>query len=145
MLETQRAGSIRHPIKMSHGFRKFFFTSLVRARVEPIYREMLMGHKTAGQGTGVNNLMLVYDKPEAAEILEEYLRAIPELTISPDAQLQNQVTELKSFKDNVEAEIQKRVTQGIQEALQPYVERLYKEGKLDTIPVEIATERQVAE
>ena len=48
---------------------------------------MLLGHKIG--------LSSSYYRPSESELLEEYLRVIPELTISDENRLQKQVQELK--------------------------------------------------
>jgi len=68
-LET---GQKRHPFKVNHGFRKFFNTMAMRS-MKPILVEMLMGHSI---GLGDN-----YYRPSEKEILEEYVKAIPDLNI----------------------------------------------------------------
>ncbi|MGC2429283.1 MAG: hypothetical protein WA421_19790 [Nitrososphaeraceae archaeon] len=42
--ETKAIGSIRKEVKASHGFRKFATTNMIRAKVNPEAREMLLGH-----------------------------------------------------------------------------------------------------
>jgi len=65
--------SRRFEFKQAHGFRKFFKTRMEMSGVKPIITEMLMGH-----GVGVSNS---YMKPTARELVEEYSKAIDELTI----------------------------------------------------------------
>lgn len=57
----------------THGFRKDFKTSLERAGVKSLHVEMLMGHNV---GLAAN-----YYRPEEKDILGDYLKAIPFLTI----------------------------------------------------------------
>jgi hypothetical protein len=59
--------------KQAHGFRKFFKTRMEIKGVKPIITEMLMGH-----ALGVSSS---YMKPTEKELLEEYSKAIDELTI----------------------------------------------------------------
>jgi len=65
-------GQKRHPFKVNHGFRKFFNTMAIRS-MKPILVEILMGHSI-----GVSDSYL---RPSEKDILEEYLKAIPDLSI----------------------------------------------------------------
>ena len=62
-----------YEFKQAHGFRKFFKTRMEMSGVKPIITEMLMGH-----GIGVS---ASYMKPTEKELLEEYSKAIDNLTI----------------------------------------------------------------
>lgn len=59
--------------KQAHGFRKFFKTRMEMKGVKPIITEMLMGH-TLGVSSS-------YMKPSEKEMMEEYVKAIPGLTV----------------------------------------------------------------
>ena len=52
---------------------------------------MLLGHKIG--------LSSSYYRPSEAELLEEYLRVVPELTINEENRLSRQVQELKEKDD----------------------------------------------
>jgi len=65
--------SRRFEFKQAHGFRKFFKTRMEMSGVKPIITEMLMGH-TLGVASS-------YMRPTEKEMLEEYAKAIDELTI----------------------------------------------------------------
>ena len=74
MRATIREG--RYPgyeFKQAHGYRKFFKTRMEVAGVKPIITELLMGH-----GIGVASS---YMKPSTEEMLGEYAKGIPPLTI----------------------------------------------------------------
>jgi integrase len=60
--------------KQAHGFRKFFKTRMEMSGVKPIITEMLMGH-----ALGVSSS---YMKPVEAELVEEYAKAVKNLTMS---------------------------------------------------------------
>jgi len=64
----------RKQVPIFHGFRKFFTTQLVNSRLNPEIREMLLGHKIG--------LASAYYKPTEQEMLNEFLKAVPFLTIS---------------------------------------------------------------
>jgi integrase len=63
-----------YDVKQAHSFRKFFKTKMEMSGVKPIITEMLMGHALGVAGS--------YMKPTLAEMVEEYVKAIDNLTIS---------------------------------------------------------------
>ena len=97
-----RAGKNRKPVQATHGFRKFFRTQLLLAKVDHDVRELLMGHSK-------HKLELVYTRLTEEEMYHEYEKAIDFLTIDPANRLQRKVEMLtveKSKVDQVMAEIQ---------------------------------------
>jgi hypothetical protein len=70
-------GQRRHEFQADHGFRKFFKTHAEQA-MRPINVEMLMGHST-----GISDS---YYRPNERELLEDYLKAVPKLTLLPENQ-----------------------------------------------------------
>lgn len=44
LVEGQKHGMKRNPVSRPHGFRKFVTTNMVRAKLSPEAREMLLGH-----------------------------------------------------------------------------------------------------
>jgi DNA anti-recombination protein RmuC len=79
-----------------NGFRKFANTNFVRAKVDPIKKEMLLGHK------GSLGLDMNYYRPNEDEILQEYLKAVDYLTINNEHRLQWKVVELTQKQDDIE-------------------------------------------
>lgn len=69
----------RKEIPLLHGIRKFFTKQLVDSKVNPEIREMLLGHKIGLTG--------VYYRPTVQDMLNEYLKAVPLLTISNEERL----------------------------------------------------------
>jgi len=65
-------GKRRHEFQVDHGFRKFF-KSACEKQMKSLHVEMLMGHSV---GLADN-----YYRPTSQEIMQDYLRAVPELTI----------------------------------------------------------------
>jgi len=63
----------RHEFAIDHGFRKFFKTRAEQV-MKPINVEWLMGHST-----GISDS---YYRPTENELLDDYLKAVPLLTIS---------------------------------------------------------------
>jgi integrase len=84
---TRNRGKIRKEVAMFNGFRKFFNTNLVRAKVNGAVKEMLMGHSI--------DLDDNYYKPSQEEVLQEYIKAIDLLTINEENRLKRKVVELK--------------------------------------------------
>ncbi|MGH9987124.1 MAG: hypothetical protein ACRD8W_24520, partial [Nitrososphaeraceae archaeon] len=76
-----------HEIMASHGFRKFCITQMVKARLEYNIREFLVGHRRT---TGLDRH---YDRTTEEDRLQEYMKAIDLLTISPENRLRKQVAE----------------------------------------------------
>ena len=62
-----------YEFKQAHSFRKWFKTRMEMSGVKPIVTEMLMGHDIGVSGS--------YMKPTKEELLEEYAKAIDNLTV----------------------------------------------------------------
>ena len=77
---------------MCHGFRKFFTTQCINAKVNPEIREMLLGHKIG--------LTSCYYRPTEEEMCTEYQNAIDNLTIDPANRLQRKIETLSIEKSN---------------------------------------------
>jgi integrase len=88
-----------YEFKQAHGYRKFFKTRMEVAGVKPIITELLMGH-----GIGVASS---YMKPSTEELLAEYAKGIPTLTILSrerdkadlKGEMKNQLLLVAGFKD----------------------------------------------
>lgn len=91
--QTLPPGKKHHEWKGAHGYRKFY-KSRAEQVMKPINVEVTMGHDL-----GVSES---YWKPTEREVLEDYLKAVPLLTINVDKLiLQKQVEELtEKTKDN---------------------------------------------
>lgn len=87
-------GRIRKNVRLTAGFRKFFDTQLIYARVEPRTKEMFMGHSI-----GLDDH---YFKPGENYVLEEYFKAIDCLTINEENRLKKKVKELTSKQSQIE-------------------------------------------
>jgi integrase len=95
--ETKKStGRVRKPVSRFNGFRKFFNTNLVRAKVNPAVKEMLMGHSLPIR------LDVNYYRPGQDEILQEYLKAVDLLTINEENRLKREVFELRQKSDRFE-------------------------------------------
>lgn len=85
-------GKRRHEVQLDHGFRKFFNTSLRRAKVDYLDKEDMMGHKT-----GLEKHYERYNE-EDFERFPEYQKAIPFLTISDTERVKFENQQLKEEK-----------------------------------------------
>jgi integrase len=94
----------RKETPLLHAFRKFFTKQLVDSKVNPEIREMLLGHKIGSTS--------VYYKPTEQEMLNEYLKAVPLLTISNEERLK--------FKLEERVKIQKTQMQSMQEQMDKF-------------------------
>ena len=89
----------RYTIKIAHGFRKFFSTTLStiktldgRTAIDFIKKEWLLGHAL----TSIHSLEENYNRSDRVKILlDEYLKAVKELTISDEERLKVQVKKLQ--------------------------------------------------
>ena len=89
-----RAGIDKSDIPACHGFRKYFTTQLVNARINPEIREMLLGHKIG--------LASVYYKPTEEDMFLEYQKAINNLTINEENRLRETIEVLTIEKSKVD-------------------------------------------
>lgn len=104
----------RHEIPMNHGFRKFWTTEAIKAKMNPEFREMMLGcnigHATA------------YCRPTTEEMLEEYLKAVDNFTIEESNRLKKKVTELESKQSEIDLMKLKHETE--MKAMNQQMERL---------------------
>jgi integrase len=88
---AQNYNNNRYNIKVAHGFRKYFSTVVANVRTEDqrpaidfIKKEWLLGHAL----TSIHSLEENYNRSDRVKILlEEYLKAVPDLTISNSERL----------------------------------------------------------
>jgi integrase len=97
-------GRERKLIARSNGFRKFVITNMIRAKVDFVSREMLVGHNTG--------LDKSYYRPGTNELLSEYLKILDLVTIDEENRLKITVEELtQKSKDNeyiIKAKLQEK-------------------------------------
>lgn len=79
----------RKEVKMTHGFRKFFETQLVNAKLHEVIIRKLTGHSER------NNLTQLYSRQTPEEMLIAYETAIDALTINPENRLKRKVKKLE--------------------------------------------------
>lgn len=87
-------GKIRKNVKLTAGFRKFFDTQMIYAKVEPRMKELFMGHSI-----GLDDH---YFTPGDTYVLQEYLKAVDNLTINEENRLRIKVEELNKKKNEIE-------------------------------------------
>ena len=73
----------RKEVARTHGFRKFFTTQCINAKINPEIREMLLGHKIG--------LASCYYRPTQQEMFQEYQKAFDNLTINDENRLKLQL------------------------------------------------------
>lgn len=97
----RRLGLRTKEVAVTHGFRKFFTTQCVNARINPEIREMLLGHKIG--------LASAYYRPTEQEMFNEYEKSTDNLTIDPANRLQRKIETLtveKSRLDRIEQKLE---------------------------------------
>jgi hypothetical protein len=78
----------RHDIMLFHGIRKYVNHALVNAGCNVIAKELLIGHAAPGlEGS--------YLRPTEGELLTEFVKAIPALSLSQESELRQQVDRLR--------------------------------------------------
>ena len=87
-------GKIRKNVKLTIGFRKFFDTQLIYAKVEQRTKELFMGHSI-----GLDDH---YFSPVDTYVLNEYLKAVDYLTINEENRLRLKLDEVTKKKDGIE-------------------------------------------
>jgi integrase len=97
----------RYNIKIAHGYRKFFSSTLSnikasdnsgRNAIDFIKKEWLLGHSL----TGIHALEENYNRNDRVMLLlEEYLKAVKELSISDEERLQVEVKKLQTDISNM--------------------------------------------
>jgi integrase len=95
----------RYTIKIAHGYRKFFSTTLSniktpdgRTAIDFIKKEWLLGHSL----TGIHILEENYNRNNRVKmLLDEYLKAVKELTISDEERLKVEVKKLQTDISNM--------------------------------------------
>lgn len=113
-------GTRRHEFEGVHGLRKYFKTHAEQA-MKPINVEILMGHSV-----GVSDS---YYRPKEADILEDYLRAVPLLTVTDQWRRAVESEEkVKEQDDSTKGLVASLATQNqhLQEQVKILAERLSK-------------------
>lgn len=120
----------RYNIKIAHGFRKFFSTTLSsiktkdgRTAIDFIKKEWLLGHALRS----VHSLEENYDRTDRIQLLlPEYQKAVKELTISDEERLQVDVEKLQTDISNM-----KSVSLELQEKDKQIAELIRKQDEME--------------
>ena len=80
-------------VALFHGFRKYVTRQFINSKLDPEKREMLLGHKIGLTGA--------YYRPSEDDLLQEYLKAVNNLTISEENRLNLKVLKLESEKNEI--------------------------------------------
>lgn len=137
----------RYNIKIAHGFRKFFSSTLSnikapdgsgRSAIDFIKKEWLLGHSL----TGIHTLEENYNRNDRVKMLfEEYLKAVKDITISDEERLQVEVKKLQTDMSNMKTvefqlEIKDREIQDLvkkQEQFEHLIQSLIDSGQLKPV------------
>jgi hypothetical protein len=95
------SGRRRHEFQTDHGFRKWYKTQCEIVGMKPINIEKLMGHSV-----GISDS---YYRATEHELLDDYLKAVPILTISSEHRLQNQMEKIAEEKRNNDTNIKSKL------------------------------------
>jgi hypothetical protein len=116
---VEYSSTVRYETKISAGFRKYFKSTIAGIRteggksaIEPLTQEWLYGHALSAMfRTGEH-----YDRRDSVRLLlDAYLKAVKELTISDEERLQVKVTQLESQNEDIEKRIDEAVEKKIQQ------------------------------
>ena len=94
-------GKKRHEFQTDHGFRKWYKTQREIAGMKPINIEKLMGHSV-----GISDS---YYRATEKELLEDYLKAVPILTIGSEYKLQKQMEKIAEEANDNAANIKSHI------------------------------------
>lgn len=86
---------VRKPVSLSTGFRKHVISTFIEANLNHEIRELIVDHATM--------LDQNYFRPREDQVLAEYLKAEPLLTIDPAVRLAREIQTLGVEKSNWEA------------------------------------------
>jgi hypothetical protein len=101
--KTLLLGKRRHEFQADHGFRKWFKTRCELSGMKSINVETLMGHSIGIQDS--------YYRATQEELLQEYVKALPFLSINYKYTLQKQVEDLTQKSQHSELIIESRLQQ----------------------------------
>jgi hypothetical protein len=85
----------RKPVARTTGFGRMVNTTMVRCKLDPLIKEMLLGHHT---GLEEN-----YYRPEDQDLLEQDLRCVDALTVNQENKLRREIQTLRVERSNWEA------------------------------------------
>jgi integrase len=92
---TEHSKRVRKSIKMANGFRKYVISKFIDAGLNHEIRELLVDHATG--------LDASYFRPSEKQVLEEYLKAEPYLTVDPSVRLSQENQTLRVERSSWES------------------------------------------
>ncbi len=92
---TEHSKRVRKSIKMANGFRKHVISSFIDAGLNHEIRELLVDHATG--------LDASYFRPSEKQVLEEYLKAEPYLTVDSSFRLAQENQTLRVERNSWES------------------------------------------
>jgi integrase len=126
LLEGQQTPLIRRKDAMlTHAFRKYVNTAMIRADLKSLNKELLLGHRSS---IGLENS---YYRPNYSELLQDYLKAVDLLTISDESRLKMENLKIKQRNDVLERDKDEVIA--LRKELEPLLvlkNTLIKEGVL---------------
>ena len=90
--------SHKNELHPCHSFRIFAITNMQRSKIDKTVREMLVGHSVG--------LDSAYYKPSEVEILQEYLKAIDNLTINNEFRLTSKLSRYNSMFERLASKLE---------------------------------------
>ena len=87
---TEHKKRVRKNVTLANGFRKHVISTFIEAGLNHEIRELIVDH-----ATGLDSS---YFRPSEKQVLEEYMKAEPYLTIDPSMRLQERVDTLEAEK-----------------------------------------------
>lgn len=93
-MPQQHSRKIRKNVKLTIGFRKFFDTQLIYAKAVSRMKELFMGHSI-----GLDDH---YFSPVDSYVLNEYLKAVDNLTINEENRFWLKLDEITKKKNEIE-------------------------------------------
>lgn len=95
------SGKRRHEFQTDHGFRKWYKTQCEIGGMKPINIEKLMGHSI-----GISDS---YYRATEKDLLDDYLKAVPVLTIGSEYRLENKIKKIEEETKNNDANIKSQL------------------------------------
>ena len=90
--------SHKNELHPCHSFRIFAITNMQRSKIDKTVREMLVGHSVG--------LDSAYYKPSEGEILQEYIKAIDNLTINNEFRLTSKLSRYNSMFERLASKLE---------------------------------------
>ena len=118
-----KTNRIRKDVMLSHGFRKFANTMMVKANVNLIVKERLLGHSTGLEDS--------YFRPDESFLVSQYTLAVPFLTVSREHELLLHNQQIEQRREKLEKEKDEVMT--LRRELEPLIalkNTLIREGIL---------------